>query len=170
MKPPLHVLVLGTLFLVVAAPVAAEEHVVRIVSDFEDLQMSFDPETLHIDPGDTVVWVNMDDELHNMVTYPDGFPEGAQGFVSPYVKKRGETWSHRFTVAGTYEYHCVPHMFLGMQGSVVVARPSRPSEFHKPTADEVEAYRKLISEFHDGYDFQFYARSQKSGPGNPPRD
>lgn len=154
------------LILCVAIPAGAKEHVVRIISDYENLRMTFEPKTLHIEPGDTVNWVNQDDELHNMVTYPDGFPEGAHGFVSPYLVKKGETWSHKFTVEGTYEYHCVPHMFLGMRGSVIVARPSLPSEFHTPTEAEVQQYRKLIIEFHGDNEFQFVARAQRDGSRN----
>jgi plastocyanin len=154
-------LVLGTLLPSGAAPLGATEHVVRVISDYDDLQMSFHPKTLHIKPGDTVVWVNQDDEVHNMIAFPDGFPMGSQGFASPYLTKKEETWSYTFTAEGTYEYHCVPHMFLGMEGSIVVAEPSRDSEFHTPTKDEIKQYRNLAFEHHEDDEFDFVPRSQR---------
>lgn len=156
-------LFLGTFVLLGAAPLSAKEHIVRIVSNQDNMQMSFDPKTLHIDRGDTVIWVNEENEEHNMATYPDGFPEGAQGFVSPYLTKKDEKWSHKFTAEGTYEYHCVPHLLLGMHGSVTVAKPSRASEFHKPTKDEIKQYRDRILEYHD--DFKYIPRSRRSKRG-----
>lgn len=159
--PALCALLLGMLVPFPSAAVGAKEHVVRVISDYENLQMSFDPATLQIEPGDTVVWVNQDDEEHNMVTYPDGFPEGAKGFASPSLKKRDEMWSHTFAAEGTYEYHCVPHLFLGMRGSVTVTKPSRITEFHTPTREEIHRYRELVHEFHGDIDFTFVPRARR---------
>jgi plastocyanin len=80
-------------------------HIVKVVSDYVNLRMSFKPKTLLIQPGDTVTWVNEAAEDHNIVSYPDGFPKGAKPFSGPFLKKSGEKWSHTFTAKGTYEYH-----------------------------------------------------------------
>lgn len=163
-SPPLCILVLGTLLLFAAAPLNAKVHVVRIISNQDNMQMSFDPKSLRIERGDTVMWVNEENEEHNMVTYPDGFPEGAQGFRSPYLRQKGETWSHEFIADGTYEYHCVPHLLLGMRGLVTVTRPSRADEFHRPTRDEMKQYRNLILEYHNDDEYKFVPRSQRGDP------
>lgn len=127
----------------------AEEHIVRVVTDYENLRMAFEPQFITIKPGDTVTWVNELDESHNVMTYPDGYPKGAQGFSSPYLTKAGERWSHRFSMSGTYEYHCVPHMFMGMRGRVVVGEASEPENMHKPTRQQVLNYRNHLLQFYD---------------------
>ena len=43
-----------------------KEHIVRVVSDYDNLRMSFKPKTLFIKPGDTVTWVNEAAEDHNI--------------------------------------------------------------------------------------------------------
>ena len=111
---------------------SAAEHTVLIITDYKNLQMQFSPRNLTIQPGDTVTWVNQAEEEHNMVSYPDGFPAGAQGFASELLTKEGQTWSHTFTVEGTYEYHCIPHLFLGMHGSIVVGKRTPEGGFHRP--------------------------------------
>ena len=61
---------------------SAAEHTVQVITDYKNLQMQFSPRNLTIQPGDTVTWINQSAEEHNMVTYPDGFPEGAQAIHS----------------------------------------------------------------------------------------
>lgn len=126
-----------------------QEHIVRVISDLDSGRMYFEPREIRIAPGDTVVWVNQNEIPHNMVTYPDGFPRGASGFKSPDLSAAGEFWSHRFDVAGSYEYHCVPHVIMDMQGSVIVGRPSEAAEFHQPSAAEIASYRELLLEYFD---------------------
>src|SRR5690606_35600387 len=46
-------------------------------------------------------------------------PAGAEPFDSGNIDRR-RTWSHTFTVPGTYRYVCVPHELAGMVGVVVV--------------------------------------------------
>ena len=124
-------------------------HVIRIVSDLDNGQMYFEPRELQIAPGDTVTWVNTADVDHNMVSYPDGYPKGATAFQSPDLSEEGERWSYRFEVAGSYEYHCVPHIVMDMEGTVVVGRPSDASAFHEPSAAEIASYRELLWEYFD---------------------
>jgi len=153
-------IVLSFLFVLLAAlPASAKEHIVKVVSDYDNLRMYFEPKSLTVSPGDTVTWVNQAAEMHNMLTFPDGFPEGAQGFVSPYLKKKGERWSFTFEVAGSYEYHCLPHLPMGMHGVVIVDHPSKAEDFHKPTPKEVAAYRKRMLEFFDDDEYKFRAKA-----------
>ena len=123
------------------------EHIVRVITDYDNLRLYFSPKTIVIAPGDTVTWVNEVEEDHNMVAYPDGYPKRGKGFASPVLKKKGEKWSQTFLAEGTYEYHCIPHLLLGMHGSVIVGRSSRTQEFHEPDAKEVAVYRRRLFEF-----------------------
>ena len=131
------------------APAAAEprEHIVKVFSDLDTFEMYFAPKTLHIRSGDTVTWVNQATMDHNIITYPDGYPEGAQPIRSPYLSKTGDSWSYTFDAPGSYEYHCLPHVTFGMHGFIVVDRPSHEGEFHRPSKAEVAAYRQLLLEF-----------------------
>lgn len=136
--------------LVCGAAGAGETHVVRMVTDYETLHFRFEPKVLTIAPGDTVTWLNVESEEHNVVTYPGGFPAGAEPFASPMLAKEGETWSRTFERLGTYQYHCMPHLMMGMTGEIVVGRRSAADEFHQPTRVELAAYRdRLLSWFEE---------------------
>ncbi len=81
---------------------------------------AFQPETITIEPGTTVTWVNKDSAWHD-VTFDDGSVESGE------IPAR-ESWSYTFTEEGTYTYHCSPHAFYdadeesyqGMTGTVIV--------------------------------------------------
>jgi pseudoazurin len=124
-------------------------YVVNVMSDEAAGRMYFEPKVLVIKPGDTVPWINRSDEEHDIITFPDGYPEGADAFHSPPFKHAGEQWSHVFTKAGTYEYHCLPHLPMGMHGMIIVGRPSEQAEFHVPSAAEVATYRHEMLEWFD---------------------
>ena len=63
--------------------------------------MKFDPETLQIAPGETVVWTNRDDRDHT-VTARDG------SFKSENLSK-GDTFEHVFKKPGKFRYSCSYH-------------------------------------------------------------
>ncbi len=126
-----------------------KQHVVRIKTDLDNLRMSFQPKILVVQPGDTVTWVNEIEMDHNVMTYPDGFPKGAEGFESPYLTQAGETWTHTFSVEGTYEYHCLPHLIMGMHATVIVGEATAEGGFHVPSKAEVIAYRDRLFEYFD---------------------
>src|SRR5262249_43151196 len=102
----------------------SHNYVVNVMSDEAAGRMYFEPKVLVINPGDTVTWINSGEEEHDIITFPDGYPQGADAFQSPLFKHAGEQWSHVFTTAGTYEYHCLPHLPMGMHGMIIVGRPS----------------------------------------------
>ncbi|HEU5048491.1 MAG TPA: plastocyanin/azurin family copper-binding protein [Rickettsiales bacterium] len=133
----------------VSSAASAKEYTVHTVSDYKNMRMYFNPEELHIKVGDTVTWVNDAPETHSVITYPDGFPEKAEGFASPALEKQGQKWSHKFTHAGTYEYHCIPHIMMGMRGFIVVGKPSTHAQAHKPSPEEVKKYRDSLLEYFD---------------------
>jgi plastocyanin len=67
-------------------------------------QFKFQPAEVVVASGGTVTWVNDDVEEHT-VTATD------RSYTSPGLDP-AETFSHRFTVSGTYQYLCAlhPHM------------------------------------------------------------
>lgn len=96
----------------------------------------FDPIGLHVDPGDTVTWVNKSGD-HSTTSYTkdnpryDGqrlIPEDADSWDSGVLEGDGATFSYTFDVEGTYDYFCKPHKTLGMVGRVVCGSPGGPGE------------------------------------------
>lgn len=91
-------------------------------------QLTYAPSTAQARVGQTVVWVNTSSMAHTVTADPSlaasaasvSLPPGAEPFASPLVSAGG-SYSHTFTVAGTYRYFCQPHEGAGMIGVVVVA-------------------------------------------------
>ena len=128
-------LMLAGAVLVLSSPAKADEYTVKMVSNPDAEQVySFEPEELTIQPGDTVTWVNEQDDIHNAVA--DAGPEGAELFESPMLEEAGQSWSVTLDVEGTYSYHCHPHAAMGMRGTIVVGTPSEPEEIHKAPGHE----------------------------------
>ncbi len=75
--------------------------------------MTFAPNRLEIAAGTTVRWTNNDQLVHT-ISADDGSWDS--GPVEP-----GRSWSHTFTQAGEYAFHCTPHPF--MKAVVVVRQP-----------------------------------------------
>lgn len=127
-------------------------HIVKVVSDLEGFRMYFSPRHIRINPGDTVKWVNEKEIDHNVLSFPDGFPQGAEAFESEFLSKEGDTFSYTFEMPGIYEYHCMPHLIMGMHGSIVVGEPGDDMAFHVPTSEEIKAYRDKLLEYFDSED------------------
>jgi amicyanin len=74
---------------------------------------AFGPSNATVKVGDTVTWTNTDD-VHHTITADTASAD------APSSKEigKGETYSFKFTKAGTYTYHCMPHPY--MHGTVVV--------------------------------------------------
>ncbi|MGH8272634.1 MAG: cupredoxin domain-containing protein [Gammaproteobacteria bacterium] len=89
--------------------------------------LKFTPQTITVHVGDTVVWKNGSDLTHTVTDVPKlaskagdaTLPKGAKSFNSGYINP-GKSYSHTFTVPGTYHYFCIPHEALGMTGVVIV--------------------------------------------------
>jgi len=113
----------------------AQTHIVKMMSSELGVPM-FEPNHLLIQPGDTVVWKNVDKYyVHNVVADPTGVPKGTEPFESPSAEEFGKEWSHRFDQVGTYHYHCHPHADKGMTGTIVVGRESRQDEVRAEAGD-----------------------------------
>ncbi|WP_336001341.1 plastocyanin/azurin family copper-binding protein [Halorientalis halophila] len=109
-----------------------ETHTVEMLT--EDGSYYFDPVGLHVQPGDTVEFVNASGS-HSATSYSTDndraetrrIPEGAPGFDSGTFEEQGASFSYTFTVAGTYDYYCAPHKDLGMVGRIVCGDPGGPA-------------------------------------------
>jgi plastocyanin len=90
---------------------------------------TFEPKTITVKVGDTVVWKNVSDSTHSVTdvsslatTAQDAsLPSGAKEFNSGLMPP-GKEYSHTFTVTGTYKYFCIPHEEVGMVGTVIVSK------------------------------------------------
>lgn len=60
--------------------------------------------------GDTITWTNKDNATHTVVADDGSFNSND---IAP-----GQTYTHTFSTAGTFTYHCKYHSW--MQGTVVV--------------------------------------------------
>ena len=74
--------------------------------------LKYDPATLSIKPGETVMWVNKDDNDHT-VTSHDGKTLKSENLGS------GDTFKYTFDKAGKFKYHCKYHP--RMKGLITVA-------------------------------------------------
>lgn len=83
--------------------------------------MSWSPNDITIDVGDSVSWVN-NAGSHNLNGTTTTFPSNPESFSRMTV---GNNWQFgkRFTIPGVYMYQCDPHA-PGMAGKVTVVDPS----------------------------------------------
>lgn len=84
------------------APSSAKNYTVNIAN------FSFSPSSITINAGDTIVWTNNDSAPHQIAG--NGFGSGALS--------NGQSYSFKFSSAGTYNYHCAIHP--SMTGLVIV--------------------------------------------------
>lgn len=75
---------------------------------------SFIPATLTVNAGQSVTFVNDDDDAHTATA--DDKAWDSDGL------NKGEHWSHVFTTAGNVTYHCTVHPM--MHGTIVVKSAS----------------------------------------------
>lgn len=81
------------------------------VHNVEIRNFAFVPAELKIAKGDSVVWKNMDGMSHTVTS------DSGSELDSPLLSS-GMVYSHTFSAAGIYDYHCVPHPF--MKGKIIV--------------------------------------------------
>jgi plastocyanin len=86
---------------------------------------AFEPKSLTVQPGDTVVWRLVGDDKTHTVTAKGGVFDSGFTFTAP-----GATFTRTFTEADrgrTYEYWCQSHQASNlMQGSVRVGNTAPP--------------------------------------------
>jgi plastocyanin len=120
--------------LLIAMPARAATLEVRAVMSQDGAQVYFDPVGLRIQPGDTVRWIQVNG-YHSVTAYHPAngdrelrIPEGAKpwdsGMLLAEYPAKGSTFEHTFTIAGVYDYLCMPHEAAGMVGRIVVGEPA----------------------------------------------
>ena len=110
-----------------AAPAMAQAKTVEVTMK-QSPKMLFLPATVTIKAGDTVKWTNPYNISHTVTFDPAkaankenaAVPAGVEPFDSGPIEEEG-TFSHTFTVKGTYKYVCTYHEAMGMVGSVIVS-------------------------------------------------
>ena len=80
----------------------------KLASDIKNVKL----EDLTIEVGTTVVWTQRDNNVH---TTTSGTPENPTGLWDSDPMRKGDTFEHTFTQAGTFPYFCEIH------GSIMTA-------------------------------------------------
>ena len=117
----------------------AQTHEVKMLTRSATAGMVFEPDYLHIAPGDTVKFVATQTG-HNAATLPGLLPEGAQ----PFAGKINQQIEQTFTVPGLYGIQCVPHLAMGMVMLIQVGEPPAeapvlPASLPKRALDRMNA-------------------------------
>lgn len=138
-------LLLTTALMLAATPAFAAEYTIKEVTnpDGGKKPYYFSPDKLTIQPGDTVTFENAQEDTHDVmfVNVPKAVDEM---IMSPMFEKQGQKWSYKFTVPGTYQFHCHPHEALGMKGTLIVGQASKPGE------TKAMDHHKLTKKLEDG--------------------
>ncbi|HYH20877.1 MAG TPA: plastocyanin/azurin family copper-binding protein [Azospirillum sp.] len=121
----------GLALLGLPAPAKAEGVVeIRMRGNADGSKVWFDPVGVLVEPGQTIRWTNVDPgNSHTSTAYhpandgrPLRIPEGAAPWHSDYLLP-DQSFELRLTVAGVYDYFCLPHEEAGMVGRIVVGHP-----------------------------------------------
>ena len=116
----------------------------------------FDPVGLLIEPGASVIWLNMGDFHTTTAFHPDNdallpggvplrIPEGAESWHSGLLGlTAGTQFEHRFQAEGVYDYFCQPHYSFGMVGRIVVGGPRGGPAVRRPLSELPEAAQRQM--------------------------
>ncbi len=74
--------------------------------------LKYQPESISIEPGDTVVWKNDDDGDRTVTADDNSFDSG--------VLSSGQSFKHTFEKKGKFRYHCKYHP--RMKGTILVGK------------------------------------------------
>lgn len=99
-------------FIICQFGIAQTLHTVTMVN------YEFQPSTMTIMQGDTVMWVNQASLQQHTTTSGSNCSNSGlwnSGLLSP-----GETFMYVFDSTGTFPYFCIPHCALGMTGTITV--------------------------------------------------
>lgn len=117
---------------VAAAPITGQTHEIKMVGDEKGYR--FEPSTLTIKQGDGVKFVMVSGGPHNVTFDPDSMPAAGKAQLtanmpqqiselsSPMMMNPNEAYTISFgkVPAGTYSFHCTPHLAMGMKGTITV--------------------------------------------------
>lgn len=119
--------VLGVWIGLLAPPVAAQSGDAPAATVGMTNTLSFDPDTVRIETGQTVRWKNTSVIVHTVTADPAEatmeesvrLPDDASPFGSGNLDPKA-TFTHTFETPGTYRYFCIPHEGTKMYGTVIV--------------------------------------------------
>lgn len=114
------------------APVTGTMHEVKMIGDAKGYR--FEPSTLTIKSGDGVKFVTVTGGPHDVAFDPATIPADMKGQLDANIsEKMGElssamkmnpgesvTISFANIKPGTYPFHCIPHLAMGMKGTITV--------------------------------------------------
>ena len=111
----------------------------------------YDPPSITVSVGDTITWINDDREGHTVTsgqgTGRFGWMNPDQGFGEPdgiFKSGRfmpGESWSHTFEDAGTFQYFCTIHPWMESFVKVDELIPDYP---HDASGKKIEEFPILF--------------------------
>jgi pseudoazurin len=102
----------------------AEVHDVQMLNRGEAGTMIFEPDFLHVAPGDTVRFVATD-KGHNVESIEGMLPEGATAFEGTTNEEIEVT----LDTEGVYGVRCKPHFAMGMVMTIAVGDAVAPDDF-----------------------------------------
>lgn len=115
-----------------AAPATGATHEVQMVTT-GPTSFKFVPDNITIKAGDAVVFKGVSGLAHDVAFYPDSIPPGAadvlnkaiadkpQDLATPLIPDgQSVTVSFAGAPVGTYKIYCIPHMAMGMKGTITV--------------------------------------------------
>ncbi|MBI3963245.1 MAG: hypothetical protein HY335_10860 [Deinococcus sp.] len=118
--------------------VAQGGQVIEVKMIGDSVGFRFEPAGIVVQPGDTIRWVLESGPPHTATAYagdlpavgdPRRIPDGAPGFDSGLLVNLGDAFEYAIPAdapLGTYDYYCLPHILLGMKGTVIVGQPGGP--------------------------------------------
>ncbi|MBP1986481.1 plastocyanin/azurin family copper-binding protein [Halolamina salifodinae] len=133
-----------------------------LMGSTDDGDYYFDPIGLHVEPGDTIRWT-VDNGSHNVVSYDDRIPEGAEPFESEIISEG--TIEMTFSTEGTYDYYCMPHQSLGMVGRFVVGEAGGPAEGSMPEHGDVPESSTIVEQ--GSVSYEEFASSSGTATAEP---
>ncbi|TNC71538.1 pseudoazurin [Rubellimicrobium roseum] len=126
----------AALLLGLASAAQADTHQISMLDMGETGHMVFEPAYLHVQPGDTVVFVPTDPG-HNVASLEGLIPENADLIESAIM---GEPMPVTFTEEGIYALECTPHFGMGM---VAVIQVGDSKDNLETVADGIRKMRGL---------------------------
>lgn len=114
------------------APITGTTHEVRMV--FENNEYKFVPANITVKAGDGIRWIMISGAPHNVAFDPASLPANVKPQLSanmpnqiselssPMMINPNETYTISFAniPAGSYNYHCTPHLAMNMRGVITV--------------------------------------------------
>ena len=115
-----------------AAPITGTTHEVKMLGDAQGYR--FEPANITLKAGDGIKFVMVSGGPHNVAFDPAEIPDDVEGQIDANISEKmgplssalkmnpGESITVSFgnVKAGSYPFHCTPHLALGMKGTVTV--------------------------------------------------